>query len=261
MRRLAMRACVAVALVGLLGAVAWADVATPRPKWTTLRMASEEVTIALGEQKVQVDAVFQMENTGPATTAVLGYPLGVLETALNDFAVTVDGQPVKSVRSQQAGAAAGPGHPGLVRGGGGGGIRPGGGPGGVANESYRFDGPYKEWKVFDVPFGANEKKTVRVTYWVAPAKVQDAAQGALLHYTYTMKTGATWKGKIDEAKIRVKLDGVAPDRLVRVGPAGCQRTDGGKALSWTMKDFKPTDNIEITFRPASAAAAAATLLR
>jgi hypothetical protein len=95
---------------------------------------------------------------------------------------------------------------------------------------------------------------VRVTYWVGPAQVKDAQAGTLLTYSYTMKTGATWKGKIDEAKLTVKLSGVAPDRLVRVLPNGCQKTNGGAVLTWTLKDFKPTDNIEVTFRPGAVAA-------
>jgi len=244
-----MRKCVVwVAALALACAAAWADVATPRPQWTTVRMASEEVVITLGEQKVQVSATFQMHNLGEASVVAMGYPLGEFESALNDFAVKVNGEPLGAVRSQAGGAqAGGP----MLRGGGGGGK-----PGGAANEPYRFEGPYKEWKVFDVPFAANERKAVSVSYWVEPAKVKDAEAGALLAYCYTMKTGATWKGKIDEAKISVKLNGIPASRLVRVLPAGYTKSNSGAALSWTLKDFKPTENIEITFRPAAATAAA-----
>lgn len=236
----------AVALVAITAARA--DVATPRPKWTTVRMAAEQVNITLGDAKVQVDATFEMQNLGPAATVQMGYPVGQFETALNDFAVAADKEPVGGVRSQTGGS-----EPAMRRGGFGGG-RPGG-PAGPAAESYRFEGPYKEWKVFNVPFAADQKRTIRVSYWVAPAKVVDAEKGALLHYAYTLKTGATWKGKIDEAKISVKLGGVSADRLVRVAPSGCQKDATG--LSWTLKDFKPTDDIEITFRPAAVTAASA----
>ena len=248
--------CVAVILAFACTALR-ADLATPRPQWTTVRMASEEVVITLGEQKVQVDATFQMHNLGQASVVAMGYPLGAFETALNDFAVTVNGEALKAVRTQTGGAPAG----GLMRGGIGGGAAggrmPGGAPGGAGNEPYRFEGPYKEWKVFDVPFAADEKKAIRVTYWVEPARVKDAEAGALLTYSYTMKTGATWKGKIDEAKIAIKLGGIAPSRIVRVLPAGYAKTNSGAALIWTLKDLKPTENIEITFRPAASTAAAA----
>ena len=249
--------CVAAALaLACTANTLLADLATPRPQWTTVRMASEEVSITLGEQKVQVDATFHMHNLGQAATVAMGYPLGAFESALNDFAVTVNGEALKAIRSQAGGAPAGGPMPrGGIGGGAAGGGRPGGGGPPAGNEPYRFDGPYKEWKVFDVPFAADEKKTVRVTYWVEPAQVKDAQAGALLHYSYTMKTGATWKGKIDEAKVCVKLNGAAPDRFVRILPAGYQKSSVGTTLSWTMKDFKPTENIEITFRPAAATAA------
>ena len=222
----------------------WADVATPRPRWTTVQMAAEEVNITLGDESVKVDAVFDMHNTGATATVRMGYPVGILETELKDFAVLVDKKPVANVQTQEGSATPSP------RGRGGRGRR----TPGVAAEAYRFAGPYKEWKVFDIPFGADQKRTVRVTYSVEPARVTDSEHGPLCAYSYTLRTGATWKGKIAKATIRVKLDGVAPQRLVRVLPSGCQRTNGGSTLTWTMKDFKPTEDIQITYRPSGLAA-------
>lgn len=241
----ARSAWAAVALLAVVAAPLWADVATPRPSWTAVQMVSEEVNVALGGQRVAVDAVFHMHNTGAAATVRMGYPLGVAETELKDFAVSVDGKPFPGVHTEAkpSGTPAGPG------------PRMGGRRiGGPAQETYRFQGPYKEWKVFDVPFAADEKKTVRVTYWVEPTQVKDADKGTLLFYSYTLKTGATWKGKIQQAVVRIKLDDVTPSRLVRVVPIGGRRTNGGKTLTWTFKDFKPTDNIEITYRPSALAA-------
>ena len=128
---------------------------------------------------------------------------------------------------------------------------PPGAPAGPAAGPYRFSGPYHQWKVFDVPFGANEQKTIRVTYWVAPARITDAERGSLLFYSYTLRTGATWKGTIGQATIRVKLDGVSPDRLVRVTPIGSQRAEAGRVITWTLRDFKPADDIEIAYRSAT----------
>ena len=235
-------AIVGVALAVVAGTVR-ADVATPRPKWTTVQMAAETVQIALGSQRVQVDATFTMHNTGAASTVRMGYPLGEFEQALNDLAVTVDGQTVKGIQTQAGTQSAAPGR------------RPRGrAPRGVAAEPYRFEGPYKEWKVFDVPFGANEKKAVRVRYWVAPAQVTDKEKGRLLFYGYTLKTGATWKGTIGEATITVALDDAKCD-LIRVVPGGYKKSTDGKKLVWQMKDFEPADNIEITFRPQESVAA------
>jgi len=251
-----VKALVAVLALGVVGAAAaWADIATPRPQWTTVRMAAEEVNITVGEQRIQVDATFQMQNAGAASTVRMGYPLGLFETELRDFAVFVDGQALSGVQTEEnAGGAAGDRmRPGMGPGRGGG----GGAAAGPAAEPYRFSGPYRQWKVFDVPFAADGRKTIRVTYWVEPARLTDAERGSLLFYSYTLRTGATWKGKIGQATIRVRLDGVAPDRLVRVSPVGSERAENGRVLTWTLRDFKPTDDIEIAFRPATPAVSTA----
>ncbi|MFB3892290.1 MAG: DUF4424 family protein [Phycisphaerae bacterium] len=228
-----------------------ADVAMPRSRWTPVRMESEQVNITLGEKKVAVEAVFHLYNEGKAGKVAMGYPLGEFEDTLNDFTASVDGEAIKDVWTQ-SGAEMGAGRDEFMGG-------PPAGPGGKgpakdgpAAEPYRFDGPYRQWKVFDVPMEANAARVVKVTYWVEPAKLADEKQGDLLHYCYTLRTGATWKGKINEAVVTVTLDGVAPDRIVRLAPAGAAKTQEGKVMTWTMRDFKPSDNIEVTFRPAEA---------
>ena len=252
MRQMRTGAMAAVALLAVAGPVL-GDVATPRPKWTAVRMLAEDVQIAIGADRVRVDATFTMHNTGAAATVRMGYPLGEFEQTLQDFAATVDGKPIEGVQTQESGQKAPRG--GLMpRGGGGGGMRAGGGGAkGVAAEPYRFEGPYKEWKVFDVAFGADEKKTVRVRYWVAPAQVTDQKAGSMLFYCYTLKTGATWKGTIGEATLTVALDD-PKCQLVRVVPGGYHKDAKGKRLVWRMKDFEPASNIEIAFRPPALAA-------
>jgi len=212
----------------------WADVATPRPQWTKVRMEAETVNIVLGEKKVAVDATFNMYNEGPTGPVKVGYPLGLFETELHDFAATVDGQAVQSIRTE-AGVPASEG-PRLRRDDG-------------KGETYRFEGPYKQWKVFDVDMQANAPRVIKVNYWVEPARIQTAEKADLLHYAYTLRTGATWKGKIGRAVINVTLDGVVHNRLVRVVPVGAVASQEGKVLTWTYQNFKPADNIEITFRP------------
>ena len=225
-----------------------ADVATPRPQWTMVRMESESVSITLGEKRVAVVAVFNMYNEGKAGPVRMGYPVGPFESDLHDFTVTVDGRPVENIRTESGEAASGavpaaPDRPG----------RDGGKPSGAAPapaaEPYRFEGPYKQWKVFDVDMQEHAQRTIKITYWVEPARVKDAERGDLLHYTYTLRTGATWKGRINQAVLTVTLDGIAPDRLVRVVPAGETRAQDGKSLAWTFRDFKPAGDVEITFRP------------
>lgn len=231
--RIGVLGLVAAGLAATVYTAVNADVASPRPQWTPVRMESEEVNVSLGESRVEVAAVFNMRNTGKAATVKMGYPLGVMEKALNDFKVTADGEEVKNVRVEEKGDGKTPAPP----------RREGDG------DSYRFEGPYKQWKVFDVPMTENGTKAVKVSYWVEPAKVATAEKSEVLHYVYTLLTGATWKGKIDKAVIRVKLGDVKPDSLVQATPAGFEKKDAGTTLEWTMKDFKPSSNIEITFKP------------
>lgn len=238
-----------LAAVAILAATAgvfslvWADVASPRPRWTTVRMESETVNITLGEKRVQVEAVFRMYNDGNDASVRMGYPLGLFEDALNEFAVTVDDQQVKDVGTEDGAGAAGPSGPV-----GGGSLK--GGRGGSA-ESYRFEGPYKQWKVWNVPMKSNQERVVKVTYWVKPAQLKDAEKGDLLYYAYTLRTGATWKGKINEAVVTLTLDGVKSDRIVRRSPTGFELAENGKLTTWKMRDFKPTDDIEIVYRAAT----------
>jgi hypothetical protein len=238
-------AVVVVAVAGVLSGLR-ADIATPRPRWTKVQMAGEQVNITLAEKRVDVEAVFHMYNEGKAGPVRMGYPVGVFEDELHDFKVFADDKPIRDVRSE-----ANPARP--TRGPRLGGMRaPGGTPGrpGRNTERYRFEGPYRKWMVFDVPMGENEPKTVKVRYWVKPAAITDAQKRKLLHYTYTLRTGATWKGRINEAVIRVALKDVEPDRILRKAPVGCKASKDGKTLTWTMRDFKPVDNIELTFLPA-----------
>jgi hypothetical protein len=238
-------AVVVAALVATAGlSMVWADVATPRPRWTMVRMESETVSITLGEKRVGVEAVFTMYNEGKTGPVRMGYPLGLFETELHDFAVAVNDQAVQSIRTEE-GKPADESPMGRMRG------------GNEADESYRFEGPYKQWKVWDVDMEANAPRTVKVTYWVEPAALKDAEKGDLLHYSYTLKTGATWKGKINLATIKVTLDGVAPQNIVRQVPVGAVASAEGKVLTWTLRQFKPTEDVALTFRPATAAKVAA----
>jgi hypothetical protein len=225
-------ACVA-ALAALTAGLVVADIAMPRGKWAPIRMASENVKIVLGPAKVKVEATFILENEKDAATVVVGYPRGVLEKSLEDFAVTVDGE--KAAVGSQISTT-----PHERREG----ADVGGKPGEPQKYLYQFDGPYPEWKTFPVKFDAKQKRTVVVSYSVAPAEVETEL-GKRLTYVYTMKTGATWSGNIDKAVIATTLDGVAMKDLVSVTP---KSEAAAGQLIWTFTDFKPTQDIEITFK-------------
>lgn len=220
-----------------------ADIATPRSQWTKVQMESEVVDISLGQDRVQVRATFHMVNHGPDGDVAVGYPLGVFEESLNEFAVTLDGKPVKDIRTE-AGHGDSDVPPGMRD------------PGAAGAETYRFEGPFKQWKICKVPMKAGGKHIVTVSYWVKPAAVNDAEKGPLSFYTYTLRTGATWQGKIKEALIHVTLDGIPPASIVSTSPAGLQ-SPAHDVLTWAFHDFKPTENIEIVYRPSAVSPTAA----
>jgi hypothetical protein len=234
------RSALVIGVVLMLAAgIVVADVAMPRDKWVPIRMASENVKIVLGPAKVTVEAAFVLENEKEAVTAVVGYPRGVLEKSLDDFAVTVDGEKAAvnsqkgaSERDRMMGMGAAPAKPGEAQ-----------------KHAYQFEGPYPEWKTFNVKFDAKQKRTVVIRYSVAPAEVE-TEKGKLLTYVYTMKTGATWSGNIGSAVIEATLDGVARGDIVTTTPTPAPLAASGATprLVWQFKDFKPTQNIEITFK-------------
>jgi hypothetical protein len=210
---------------------ALANIAMPRETWTEISMVSEHVKIVLSPGKVTVEASFELKNAGDAVTAVVGYPRGMLEKSLDDFTVTIDGEAAE-LTSQSAGEGAALAAPADA-------DKP-------VRKRYQFEGDYPEWKVFNVRFDAGETRKVVVRYHVAPAEVKAAEGGTLLAYIYTLRTGATWKGNIEKALVEMTLDGLSPADLVTVTPK--KREQDGTRLTWTFEDFKPTQDIEVTFR-------------
>ncbi len=235
-----MRKLVFYVAFGVLqvGSAAFADVAMPRGQWTPIRMASEHVKIVIGATNVQVSATFVLENEKDAASVVVGYPRGVLEKSLENFAVTVDGQ--TAAVSSQKGATDRDRMMGVMDG------APAKGSA-AKKYQYQFDGPYPEWKTFTVSFAAKQKRTVVVSYSVAPAAVETES-GRLLTYVYTLKTGATWSGNIGSAVIEATLDGMTMKDLVSVTPKPAENIKAAGPLVWQFKDFKPTQDIEVTFK-------------
>ena len=238
MRRFGGILLVAVGLLFVAVSMVRADIAMPRDKWSDIRMVSEHVKIVLSPTDITVEGTYFLENQKEALTAVVGYPRGVMEKSLEDFTVTVDGE-VVTVSSQ-----AGSKDERVPR------MGPAPSKTGEAVKSaYQFDGPYPECKTFSVKFDAKQQRKVVVKYHVAPAEVKSVDKGSLLAFIYTLKTGATWRGKIDSAVIEASLKGLSMQDIVTVTPKTVSKTDAATApLMWVFKDFKPTQDIEITFR-------------
>jgi len=234
MRRKRPIAMLTAAVLLAAHGVAVANIAMPRGKWTELRMVREHVRIVMAPTRVAVEGTYILRNTGKAVEAVVGYPQGMLEESLDDFRVTVDGKPVEKInteegwgRSAYRNADKKPGKP--------------------VKLPYQFTGPYPAWKTWTMKFDEKQTRTVVVRYHVAPTEIKTVDRGKLLAFIYILKTGATWKGNIEKAVVEVHLTGLSRDRLVTVSPPADTRTGG--VLVWVFKNFKPTRDLEITFRP------------
>lgn len=106
------------------------------------------------------------------------------------------------------------------------------------------------WYTSSVTFAPNEEKTIRNTYWITHS-----------HYkydswtNYTLETGATWKGVIEEVNVIAKLippaGGVefSPYNLVTVTPDGFTYDFANNSIRWKLKNLEPTSdhNIQINY--------------
>jgi len=98
---------------------------------------------------------------------------------------------------------------------------------------------FDPWTVFDVSFKKDETKTVEVSY-------TGVSLGG--RFVYILKTGKYWKGPIGTLDITIKFPH-APvfPYLVSLKPDGYRVV--GNNVIYHLKDFEPSQNIEIEFLP------------
>jgi len=165
----------------LLAGSAWADDAA----WTNvgsagnftqnkqIRMVSERVDIQLRDKRSHFRATFLFRNEGPATTVTMAFPEERhgdekhSRGAISRFFSTVDGRSVK-VRRQRL-----PYDP-------------------STGSEYRA-----AW-LKEVRFSRNQTRHVLVDYWAENGDIGDYVSNK-----YILKTGATWKGKIDDCIVNI----------------------------------------------------------
>lgn len=206
----------------MIGGSVLADPMGPhRPRWTTVAMMSQTVEITVTPHKVAVEGTYNFHNTGKSLTMPVGYPRGPLEAELHDFQAALCGEAL-ALNGKKPGNRASP-------------------------SSYMFDPTYPDWKVFEVSFAEDQRRTLSISYWVEPVKLKAASGDDLLYYSYILRTGAYWKGPIERATVRVKLEGVSADDLIRIAPSGHKKE--GNTLTWVFENFKPSRDIEIAFKP------------
>ena len=236
---------------------AMGNVQLMKGKAPDIRMASEEVNITLHPSFAVVDATFVMANDGAEQKLEIGFPgQGVMvdgrfsaHMAIHGLKAWVNGVEVPAVAKEVSFTErAGP-------------------PGSNYKRERR-----ETWHLFNAVFSKKGTTTVRVKYGVV-AKLH-YGQGSigdgpppLDEVWYVLHTGASWKGAIGSAVVRVVAgDGVdaASINMVNHGPvpglsspekwepyklpSGAKRT--AKGLELSFRELTPTaaDNVQLVFR-------------
>ena len=181
-------------------------------------MVSEKVDVQLALSSPKVRCEFVFKNEGPATTVKMGFPEGYGgvdmdwrdKTAFGSFRSWVDGKAAKTKFV--------PGDP-------------------------QGHGDYQAWHVKDVHFGAGQTRTVVNEY--ESGFGYDSMGG--ISFAYVLRTGASWKGKIGQARITVDVSGVPSHYSISLSPQGYHKE--GDVVTWVLRDFEPNEDIGVYMMP------------
>ncbi len=201
------------AVRGVGGAVA------PMDSHPSIRMVREKVDARIGRDDVKVRCEFVFKNEGPATTVKMGFPewswgdsaRPIVTTEFKSFKSWVDGKPVGTKLIPSA-----------------------------KGQSME----YEAWHVKDVRFGANQTRTV-VDECIS--SLGGDSMGASF-FSYVLRTGKSWKGKIGKAVVTVDASGV--DSFYKIMPSHDKGyVQKGSTIVWSARDFEPSDNIHVHMEP------------
>jgi hypothetical protein len=185
----------------------------------TIRMVSEVVRVSLPKAKVRASFVFR--NEGPATTVRMAFPeegYGDVTTPTSQgdsfefFRSYVDGKRVKVTR--------------------------------VVDKERTGEAEYHVWWVKRVHFGRGQTRRVVCEYEGGGSRSSYGWYG----WSYTLKTGASWKGTIGRARIICDIRGLEPYCRLKIRPAGYRRR--GNTVVWDFRNFKPKKDIDFSWQTA-----------
>jgi len=176
-------------------------------------MKSELVEARVTPKGADVRCVFVFRNDGPAAKVKMGFPeygWGDIDIehprGFRSFRSWVDGEPVAT-----------------------------------AIEGFRADRDrgWKRWRTKLVPFSAGQTRRVEVRYEDGIGEMSDGSN----FFTYALRTGASWKGKIGHAKVVVRFAGMK----------GCSTADGGILEGYKVvrgwEHFEPKEDVFVPFFP------------
>lgn len=170
-----------------------------------VRMVSEDVrAVVSGGLYASVRCTFVLRNEGPADSVWIGFPDADSSdyhmASLENFRSWVDGAPVRCERT----------------------------PGGSYDVRWV---PY--WWTKRVWFPAGATRTIRDEYQVRASSSHSTGDAI---FEYLLWTGASWKGAIGRATIRVRLEDVPRNRIREVTP-GVRRE--GREYRWNFLELEP----------------------
>jgi len=206
----------------------------PLAKHESIRMVRETVDVKLGarvgnEWPVFVHCLFEFKNDGPATDANLGFPEKARASGdaaawgrLIGFESWVDGQPVKVEYLPSS-----------------------------KNPKDDFAQEYKAWYVKKVHFDTGQTRKVVVVYsarlgtTIGYRYSHSYPDGQVFSFGYILRTGANWKGNIEESIVNIDISAAGDHYTITASPKGY--TSKNNKLSWIFRNFEPSEDIGVSF--------------
>ena len=179
----------------------------------TVRLVSENVRIVIDNNVADVQCEFNLLNEGPPDIIEVGFPQYHDTDDLYDFRAEANGK-VFLVETKRVNA----------------------------RDTKPSDKKMVWWKTFSIPFDSTgQTVTVKISYWIrlSPSRRHSSDE----YFMYVLKTGAFWKGNIQEATFTVTLKNTHFEQLTEINPESYSRKEN--EIIWHNKDFEPTKNIEI----------------
>lgn len=217
---------------------------------TNVAMVDEVVKLRVSREACHVDVVFTMTNKGSvAETMQVGFPY-FHRDELKDFKAAIDDTKI-AVTSESGGQV---------------------GVGSVDQPA----GWKPHWKLWKSTFPPGKPVKIAVSYWtklssaswsrnvqlqqvpdllttLVPNNERAALEKQLgvRRVTYILRTGSHWSGPIGRCRIEVSFDGISTENLTLNGPnfEKERATITSDKITWDLKDYEPTRDVEFTITP------------
>ncbi len=110
------------------------------------------------------------------------------------------------------------------------------------------------WLISEIEVPAGEPQTLKIRYQAdypqETVSVSDDSHSQAKLFQYRLSTGAVWAGPIANGTITVRADGVPPEEVRVLTPAGRFKREG-ETWKWTFENLEPTlaDDLKIEAAP------------